>query len=368
MEQTLLTTVVVLLSLILVSLWLVLYQLIKQQGRMLLRLDGLEGHPHGLQGAAHGVQIGPAGLGVGKSFGSFSLPDLDGRTVSLADFRGERVLVVNWSPQCGFCDLIAPELAKLQADLSRRGVRLLLVSSGDADSNRTLAEEHGLSCPVLLLNGSEPPEPFEHMGTPVAYLLDERGRVARPVAVGSNEVPALAREAAAAGAGSKKQLPGELPLSESRIEREGLKAGTHAPSFSLPDIHGRVRTLEEFHGRRVLLVFTDPHCGPCDHLAPELVRLHRQHRDNGCAFVMVGRGSPEENRRKAAQHGIEFPLVIQEHWKLSKAYGIFATPVAFLIDEQGVIEHNVGTGADEILALAQAGLNAGKETEHVRTV
>lgn len=365
MEQTLLTTVVVLLSLILVSLWLVLYQLIKQQGRMMLRLDGLEGHPHGLQGAAHGVQIGPAGLGVGKSFGSFSLPDLDGRTVSLADFRGERVLVVNWSPQCGFCDLIAPELAKLQADLGRRGVRLLLVSSGDADSNRTLAEEHGLSCPILLLNGSKPPEPFENMGTPVAYLLDERGRVARPVAVGANEVPALAREVAGANDVEKKRLPSERPLSESRIEREGLKASTHAPSFRLPDIHGRVRTLEEFCGRRVLLVFTDPHCGPCDQLAPDLVRLHQEHRDEGLAIVMVGRGEPEENRRKAEQHGIEFPFVIQDRWKLSKAYGIFATPVAFLIDERGVIARHVATGATEILALARQGLHAGKETEHV---
>lgn len=362
MEQTLLMTVVVLLSLILISLWLVLYQLVKQQGRMMLRLDALEGRGGA---AVRGVQIGPSGLGVGKEFEPFSLPDLDGQTVSLADFRGKRVLVVHWSPQCGFCDLVAPELAKLQADLNARNVRLLLVSSGDADSNRKLAEEHGLLCPVLLMKGSRSPTPFENMGTPVAYLLDERGRVARPVAVGSNEVPALACEAARAKDGGEKRLPGERPLSESRIERGGLKGGTPAPPFSLPDIHGRLTSLEEFRGRRVLLVFTDSHCGPCDRLAPELVRLHSQHRDNGLAVVMVGRGEPEENRRKAEQYGIEFPLVLQEQWKLSKAYGIFATPVAFLIDEQGVIARNVAMGADEILALSQANLNAGKETEHV---
>jgi peroxiredoxin len=361
-EPILLKTVVVLLSLILISLWLVLYQLVKQQGRMMLRLDALEGHGGA---AVRGVQIGPRGVGIGREFEPFSLPGLDGRTVSLADFRGKRVLVVNWSPQCGFCDLIAPELAKLQADLGGRGVRLLLVSSGDADSNRKLVEEHGLSCPVLLLNGSKPPKPFEDMGTPAAYLLDERGKVARPVAVGSNEVPALAREAAGAKDGGGKRLPGERPLSESRIEREGLKAGTPAPSFRLPDIHGRVRTLEEFRGRRVLLVFTDPHCGPCEGLAPELVRLHEEHGDGGAAIVLVGRGEPEENRRKAEQHGIEFPFVIQEGWRLSRAYGIFATPVAFLIDKQGVIARNVGTGVEEILALAHGEIEKRKESEHV---
>lgn len=365
MEQTLLTTVVVLLSLILISLWLVLYQLVKQQGRMMLRLDTLEGH-----GSAdlHGVQIGPRGVGVGKEFEPFNFPDLDGRTVSLADFRGKRILVVNWSPQCGFCDLVAPELAKLQADLSRRDVQLLLVSSGDADSNRNLAEEYGLSCPVLLLNGSKPPKPFENRATPMAYLLDERGRVARPVAVGSNEVPALAREAAGAKDGGGKRLPGERPLSESRIEREGLKAGTPAPSFRLSDIHGRVRTLEEFRGRRVLLVFTDPHCGPCDALAPELVRFHKEHGDEGPAIVLVGRGEPKENRRKAEQHGIKFPLVIQDRWKLSRAYSIFATPVAFLIDERGVIASDVGVGADKVLALAEEALAGGKESEDVTAI
>jgi peroxiredoxin len=368
-EQALLTTVVILLSLILVSLWLVLYQLVKQQGRILLRLEAVEGRaPADGHVAARGVRIGPSGLGVGKEFEPFSLHDLEGQTISLADFRGKRVLVVNWSPQCGFCDLIAPELAKLQADLSGRGVQLLMVSSGDADSNRKPAEEHGLSCPILLLNGSGPPRPFEGMGTPVAYLLDKRGRVARPVAIGSNEVPALAREAAAGEAESKKRLLGERPLSESRIEREGLKAGTPAPSFILPDTRGGTTKLEDFRGRRVLLVFTDPHCGPCDALAPSLVRLHKEHRDNGLAVVMVGRGEPEENRRKAEQHGIEFPFVIQDGWKLSRAYGIFATPVAFLIDERGVIAGDVGVGAEKILALADEALTGARRLENGGTV
>jgi peroxiredoxin len=293
---------------------------------------------------------------VGEPFEPFSLPDLEGQAVSLADFRGRRVLVVNWDPQCGFCDLAAADLSKLQDDMGKRDVQLLLVSRGDADSNRKLVEEHGLKCHVLLLNGSAQLRPFAEMGTPVAYLLDEKGRVARPVATGAFEVPALAREAVAEKGGRRKGLPGERPLSESRVEREGLKAGTPAPAFSLPDIRGGTTSLEAFRGRRVLLVFSDPHCGPCDALAPELVRLHAEHRDNGLAVVMVGRGDAEENRRKAAQHGFEFPVVLQDRWKLSKEYGIFATPVAFLIDEHGVIARNVGTGAAEILALAREGL------------
>ncbi len=356
MQASFYPAVIALLVLILISsigLWFVLYQVIKQQGRMLLRFDEIGQH---ITGAAVPE---PQGLSVGAQFDPFALPDLTGQTVTLEQFRGKRVLLVNWSPQCGFCDLIAPDLALLQTDFQKRNVELVLVSSSDAEANRKLAEEHGIECPILLLKESESLEAFQNMGTPSAYLLDEQGRVAQPLAVGANDVPVLAREAASVGA-KKKRLPGERPLSESRIEREGLKAGTPAPTFHLPDIHGRTVSLEDYRGRRVLMVFTDPHCGPCDQLAPELVRLHREHRDNGLSLVMVGRGEAEENRHKAEEHGIEFPVVLQERWKLSRQYGIFATPVGFLIDEHGVIAKEVGKGTIEILALAHEGLALGK--------
>ena len=50
--------------------------------------------------------------------------------------------------------------------------------------------------------------------------------------------------------------------------------------------------------------------------------------------------------------------MLQPGWRLSKEYGIFATPVAFLIDEEGVIERDVVRGPNEILALAREALSA----------
>jgi peroxiredoxin len=110
----------------------------------------------------------------------------------------------------------------------------------------------------------------------------------------------------------------------------------------------------------VLLVFSDPHCGPCEELLPHLARLHREHRDNGLAVVMVGRGKVEENRHKAEAHGLEFPVVLQKKWEISREYGIFATPVAFLIGEDGVIARDVAQGTDQILALAPNGIPTGR--------
>jgi peroxiredoxin len=184
--------------------------------------------------------------------------------------------------------------------------------------------------------------------------MDEDGKVASPLLVGADRVPAMAQElAASAPQADRKRLRGLRSVTESRIQRDGLKAGTRAPSFSLPDLDGQAVSLDDFRGRRVLLAFSDPNCGPCDALAPHLSRIHREHRANNLAVVLVSRGDFEENRRKARQYGYDFPVVIQDGWNVSRHYGIFATPVAFLIDEQGTITHDVARGVEEIVALAQ---------------
>jgi peroxiredoxin len=140
----------------------------------------------------------------------------------------------------------------------------------------------------------------------------------------------------------------ERSLAESRIERDGIKPGTLAPEFSLPSALQGTISLEDYRGRPVLLVFSDPQCGPCEELAPSLVRLAAEH--SGLQVLMVSRGDVEANRAKAL--AFPFPVALQDGWQLSREYGIFATPVAFLIDEAGFVTRPVAIGFQPILALA----------------
>jgi hypothetical protein len=66
---------------------------------------------------------------------------------------------------------------------------------------------------------------------------------------------------------------------------------------------------------------------------------------------MIGRRDAEINRKKVADYGLTFPVVLQKQWEISKLYGIFATPIAYLIDENGIIVRDVAKGADAILGL-----------------
>jgi peroxiredoxin len=339
-------------GIILASLWILLYQLLRQQGRILLRLDSLEQTPlRGGSASGGSGQLEAAGLSVGVAVPPILLPDLDGQTWGADGFQGKRTLLIHWTRGCGFGGGIAKDVALLQDAFARQKVELVLISLGDAETNRQSAKQFGLKCRMLLYaDQAAEPEIFKNVETPAAYLIDDQGCVMQPLAIGDEQVLTLVR-AVAAGV-EKKRLPGERALTASRIERNGLKAGTPAPAFCLPDLSGRPVSLEDYRGRKVLLVFSDPNCAPCDAVAPELERVHREHRDNGLEVLMVGRGDPEANRRKAERHGLDFPIVLQKNWEVSRQYGIFATPVGFLINEEGVIAKEVAAGPQAILRLA----------------
>jgi hypothetical protein len=53
--------------------------------------------------------------------------------------------------------------------------------------------------------------------------------------------------------------------------------------------------------------------------------------------VAITTGAAEEAQNWIQQNSLVFPVLVQEHWSVSRRYEVFATPFAFVIDEQGVI-------------------------------
>jgi hypothetical protein len=78
---------------------------------------------------------------------------------------------------------------------------------------------------------------------------------------------------------------------------------------------------------------------------------------------MISRREPKANRAKVKEHALTFPVVLQQHWEISLLYGMFATPMAYLIDERGVIANAVAVGVEPILALLANASNHATEKE-----
>lgn len=151
---------------------------------------------------------------------------------------------------------------------------------------------------------------------------------------------------------ASRRVFADRSLASSRIQRSGLEPGTIAPAFRLPTLEGRDIALADFAGRRLLLVFSDPSCGPCTTLLPLLEETARR---SGLAVLVVSRGGVDANRRKLAECGVTLPVALQAHWEISRLYAKFSTPMAYLIDEQGRIASGVASGAAPILALVSKG-------------
>jgi peroxiredoxin len=108
-------------------------------------------------------------------------------------------------------------------------------------------------------------------------------------------------------------------LARSKLNRSGLKAGTVAPDFSLPCLSGGEVALTDFRGQRVLLVFSDPNCGPCDELAPLLQELHLARRD--LHVLVITRRDAEATSAKAEALGLTYPIVMQQQWRSRSSTG-----------------------------------------------
>lgn len=129
----------------------------------------------------------PASPGVGEPAPPLVLPDLHGRMTDLADLRGAPALVLFWSPSCGFCQQMLPELKSWERKRPPRSPRVLVVSSGTADANHAM----GLDSAIVLDADGSAMRSFGANGTPMGVLVDASGRIASPLAVGARGVMAL---------------------------------------------------------------------------------------------------------------------------------------------------------------------------------
>jgi len=98
---------------------------------------------------------------------------------------------------CQFCHELAPKLEQVYRGIP--DLRVLIVSRGGAEANRTEIIEHGLTIPVVLQRHWEISRTYGMLATPIAYLIDEGGTIAAPVAVGIDEILTLTTAAKAAG-------------------------------------------------------------------------------------------------------------------------------------------------------------------------
>ncbi len=119
------------------------------------------------------------GLAVGQCAPDFTLPNLQGRRVSLASYRGRPVLLHFWAVACTTCKAEYPDFSRAVRTYTPKGLAVVAVDAwGESPPMiQGWQDTHHLAATLLVDTSQAVPSMYNGTTTPTTYVLDRDGRV-----------------------------------------------------------------------------------------------------------------------------------------------------------------------------------------------
>jgi thiol-disulfide isomerase/thioredoxin len=142
----------------------------------------LEGY---VNGSADVQEMPVSGVEKDQKAPDFTLPSVEGKTMSLSDFHGKKVLLNFWATWCPPCKAEMPEMQKFHEQYGKDVVILAVnLTSTEANPDRVQAylQEEGFTFPVLLdekdVVGTKQ---YGVLTIPTSYFIDEKGMIVQRI-------------------------------------------------------------------------------------------------------------------------------------------------------------------------------------------
>ncbi len=323
--------------------------LLRQNGRLLLRIDALE---QALRGngvpieSVDDAQPAAGGLPVGAEAPAFTLPGVHGETTTLEALLapGKPLMLIFTDSSCAPCAALIPQVVTWQRDHDR-DLTIAFVGRGNAKDNGAKAAEHG-AARMFIEEGTEVSSLYEAQATPTAVVIDPDGRIASPLAGGEPGIRSLL-ETTLAQRGLQV-----VPAGPSAAP--GLGIGDPPPEVALTDLDGDSAAIADFGGEETMLVFWNPTCGFCARMLEDLRAFEREPPDGAPRMLLISTGSVDSNRAM----DMEAPILLDGAFAAANAYGAPGTPSAVLLDADARVASPVAVGADAVFELGGRAVEA----------
>lgn len=119
------------------------------------------------------------GLEKGNVAPDFTLQTVNGKSYTLSDFRGKKVLLNFFATWCPPCKLETPHLEKFYKQQQNNGITVLAVNltSGETNPNNLpkFISQYGLTFPVLLDKQGSIGDLYQTVSIPTSYFIDSKG-------------------------------------------------------------------------------------------------------------------------------------------------------------------------------------------------
>lgn len=334
--------------------WFIIH-LMRQQGRLLIRLDALEAR---LDSANNVVQakapakqaIPERGLPIGAKAPTFNLTRVDGENVSLETLLSpaKPLVFLFHDSGCGPCAALMPEIAQWQQKFSSHFTVALI--SRNAPKKKAKAE-YEIENLLIQPKGQDIFRAYQVTSTPTAVLVQPNGRLGSRLAMGRDAIRNLVSQI----------VPTTLPIPPTNasvnrnfngrqsgvIMPQILEVGASVPDFSLPDLTGQQVDLKNLLDTNIVLFFWNPDCGFCKVMLDKVREWEDMFLGKAPKLIFISRGSVEANKKM----GLQSPVLLDQDFTASRIFGARGTPSAVFIDSNGRIESKVAIGAQEITNL-----------------
>jgi peroxiredoxin len=271
----------------------------------------------------------PAPLAIGSAAPDFSLPAIDGKTYSLADFKDSKVLVVIFTAvHCPTAEVYEQRIKKLVADYRDRGVAFVVIQPNNAkalrldemgytdlgdslDDMKVRADHRQFNFPFLYDGDTQQTaQKYGPQATPHVFVFDQQRKLKYQGRVDSNprepyaKVPDARNAIDAVLAGTSVPLENTPTvgcsikwLSKEALHNAEMTAIEKEPvQVTTIDMNGVKDLRKNATGKTLLVNFWATWCAPCTAEFPDLQNTFRMYRKRPFELVTVSINYPDEDR------------------------------------------------------------------------
>jgi thiol-disulfide isomerase/thioredoxin len=326
--------------------------LLKQQGRLLTRVEQLEAGANQEKALLldEFANTSNHGLAVGSKAPDFLLQTVTGGVASLESLcaNGLPVLMIFANPHCDACNKLLPSIAYWQSQLEKE-VTIAIISEDRADRNLEKFAPYGLHH-ILLQKRRQVAADFLVELTPSALVIGPGGDIRSLIYAGPQAIEGLMKQAMASsrlGKSGQSVWGGRRSAAVSLRPQKSasmIEPGNSAPVPPLRDLDGRLIDISSIQTETMIL-FWNANCSFCRSMLPELKawEINQQKRLD---LVVIASGTEQANR----ELGLHSSVVLDPAASLMQRLGVPGTPSAFLVSA-GKVASTVQVGSSAIWAL-----------------
>jgi len=145
-----------------------------------------------------------------------------------------------------------------------------------------------------------------------------------------------------------------------------LEIGSKAPGFSLPDQNGKIHSLEDYKGKKVILYFYPRDNTPgCAKQACNFGDMYPQFQEKGAVIIGVSKDSVASHKKFQEKYGLPFTLLSDTELTSIKAYDVWKEKKNFGKVTMGVVRTTYLIDEDGIIVKAFANVKASEKPEYL---